>query len=249
MRRLLGYALVLAVVNLLSQAGLFRLTGHLDLTFGPFAGLLLIPLFQASILVLASPAREGIGLAAAFGTMAIGAVCAAAVLVKVGDPRLWTSVVVGLLAASCFLAAACHLSAKGARRAPFLLACATAAFFVAEVLLGLLARLMAQIKAYSTVLVLLAIYAPLLVVTILVQLAVERAMRERCRAAGRMVDAAAFVTVAGALVVAGNYYHHPMVGEMWIPVVRLAELLVLAFLLLAGALFLRHDRGGHAETA
>lgn len=257
MRRLLLFALLLGAVNLVGQIVVVLAARHADLSFGAFAGLVLIPLFQGTILVLASPEPGRITTGAALRSivrdraalaLTVAAFAAAIVLARMGTSAAWRAVFVTLLVCAGCLAMACFLRLRGPGGTPLLVAGVISWLFAVEISYGLLAAALARLQQFPRALVLLVAYGTLLALTIAILLSVSRVMRDWSPPASRVVEASVAMLVAGALIVAGNYFHHPLIAERWLLAVRLLAFFALAGVLVACALQLRHDRGGDEQA-
>lgn len=257
MRRFIVYSLLLMAVNAVCQAALALLTRTIDLQFGAFAGLVLIPITQSAILVLASPPAgesraESLAGALRSDRIALGAavvpLLGGALLARASD-EVWRGALASALVVAACLSVACLARVSGRGVLAFASGALIALAFAADAAFRALRRMPERFDTLPDVIVLAATYVPLFVLTIVVLLGIERSARGRCAPAGRMLEAAVAFVIAGSLVVAGNYFHHPMISEGWMPVVRASECLALACVLAGEAMFLRHERGAHATAA
>lgn len=245
MTRLLGYGLLLGVVQFLVGATIsifvFR---DVDLRFHVFLQLLAIPLLQAAVVCIAAPDSARLALREAGAALlrnrlltvvlAVDIVLLAAVFAITGWPASASAAVRSLVAAILLATVALRRPLRLRDRvaialaAVMLLAVASAFAFRWLPLLG------AAIPHPSVLVRWVGAYVPLFCGAVIITMIATRSLENVSKLAARLLDAAGFLAISLAVVVLGNLFWRPFLVDPWRDIARALIHLIITAAILGG---------------
>jgi hypothetical protein len=223
MTKFLRLALLLGIVQLVVGGAVAALVfKRVDLRFTAFLSLVLIPVFQAAVLLWVNrdPATRPLFSAPRIlrNPLALTLLCADAailVLVITRMPHLQKSIFSAhaVLAATFLVALASRVARR--LRAPLILIGTGLLLYAATAVWDWLALLPDMLGRSATVLRWAAVYAPLFCLAIGVLLWCAAALARQSLAAAGWLEIATALLLLSALIVVSNVFFHPFLVEPW----------------------------------